>query len=149
MDGAAIQAYTVAQALKLDPLGEFHSESFIQGLVDVARTPEIREKMERVNDLIGQDVLPENAAIQLGRTVAVHESMPFAVYSFLRHARSFDDCLFCAVLNGGDRDTLGAMACAISGAYLGVEAIPQSWLERLENRAYVEQLASKLEEMST
>jgi ADP-ribosylglycohydrolase len=26
--------------------------------------------------------------------------------------------------NGGDRDTLGAMACAISGAYLGVDAIP-------------------------
>ena len=42
--------------------------------------------------------------------------------------------LFCAILHGGDRDTLGAMACAVSGAYLGVEAIPQAWREKIENR---------------
>jgi len=37
----------------------------------------------------------------------VHESLPFAIYSFLRHPQSFEACLFCAILNGGDRDTLG------------------------------------------
>jgi poly(ADP-ribose) glycohydrolase ARH3 len=73
--------------------------------------------------------------------VAVHESMPFAVYSFLRHPRSFEECLFCAVLNGGDRDTLGAMACAISGAYLGAGAIPQTWQRKLENCQQIERLA--------
>jgi len=78
----------------------------------------------------------------------VHESMPFAVYTFLRHPHSFEDCLFCAVLHGGDRDTLGAMACAISGAYLGVETIPPAWREKLENRQYIEELAVKLAEMS-
>jgi len=51
-------------------------------------------------------------------------------------------------LNGGDRDTLGAMAGAISGAYLGLEAIPESWRRKLENRAYIEQLAFKLAEMA-
>ena len=58
--------------------------------------------------------------------------------------KSFEECLYCAVLNGGDRDTLGAMACAISGAYLGVDGIPQSWIDKLENREYIEELASKL-----
>jgi poly(ADP-ribose) glycohydrolase ARH3 len=74
----------------------------------------------------------------------MHESMPFAVYAFLRHPQSFEGCLLCAVLHGGDRDTLGAMACAVSGAYLGIEAIPPAWREKLENRKHIEDLADKL-----
>ena len=50
----------------------------------------------------------------------------------------------CAVLNGGDRDTLGAMAGAISGAYLGIDALPQQWISRLENRTLIEELAIDL-----
>ena len=53
----------------------------------------------------------------------------------------------CAILNGGDRDTLGAMACGLSGAYLGIEAIPQAWWAKLENREYIEALALKLAEI--
>jgi poly(ADP-ribose) glycohydrolase ARH3 len=70
--------------------------------------------------------------------------MPFAVFSFLLHAQSFEECIFCAIMNGGDRDTLGAMAGAISGAYLGIDAIPLAWREKLENLAYIEHLASTL-----
>ena len=58
--------------------------------------------------------------------------------------KSFEECLNCAVLNGGDRDTMGAMACAISGAFLGIDGIPPSWIDKLENREYIEELASKL-----
>ncbi|MBC8493124.1 MAG: ADP-ribosylglycohydrolase family protein [Chloroflexi bacterium] len=65
----------------------------------------------------------------------------------LCHPQSFEACLFCAILNGGDQDTLGAMACAVSGAYLGVEAIPRAWQEKLENRQHLEDLAIRLVEM--
>ncbi len=144
IDGAAVQAYAVAQATRLDLQKEFPSKEFIQELINFSRIPEIRDKMILVQTLITEDVPPDVAARQLGRSVAVHESMPFAIYSFLHHPKSFMDCLFCAVLNGGDRDTLGAMAGAISGAYLGVEAIPGSWRAKLENRTYIEELALKL-----
>ena len=90
---------------------------------------------------------PLEAAGRLGRSVAVHESMPYALYAFLRHPGSYENCLFCAVMSGGDRDTLGAMACAISGAYLGVEAIPWFWLDKLERRRQIEELALKLARM--
>jgi poly(ADP-ribose) glycohydrolase ARH3 len=148
MDGAAVQARAVSLALKLDSQEEFPIEAFILDLIDFARTPEIREKMKLVSELAVRDIPPHIAAIKLGKTVAVHESMPFAIYAFLRHPRSFEDCLFCAVLNGGDRDTLGAMACAVSGAYLGIDAIPKNWCEKLENRTIIEQLATRLENMS-
>jgi poly(ADP-ribose) glycohydrolase ARH3 len=147
VDGAAVLAWAVAQAVKLDPQEPFPFEPFSQGLSDFARTPEIRDKMALVRTLLAEDVPPSDAARCLGRSVAVHESLPFAVYSFLRHPQSFEACLFCAILNGGDRDTLGAMACAISGAYLGLEAIPQAWQEKLENRQHIEGLALKLVEM--
>jgi poly(ADP-ribose) glycohydrolase ARH3 len=39
------------------------------------------------------------------------------------------------------------MAGAISGAYLGVEAIPQEWRAKLENRDYIEALAEKLRQL--
>jgi poly(ADP-ribose) glycohydrolase ARH3 len=83
----------------------------------------------------------------LGQGVAVQRSLPYAIFCFARHSRSFQDCLFCAALNGGDRDTLGAMACAISGAYLGVEAIPVTWREKLENRQAIQELAVRLARM--
>ena len=134
--------------MKLAPQEPFPFEPFSQGLIDFARTSEIRDKMVLVRTLIAKDAPPPDAARRLGRSVAVHESLPFAIYAFLRHPKSFEACLFCAILNGGDRDTLGAMACAVSGAYLGIEAIPQAWREKLENRQHIEDLAIKLVEMS-
>jgi poly(ADP-ribose) glycohydrolase ARH3 len=148
MDGAAVQAKAIAQAVELDSEKEFPTEMFTQRLIAFIRTPEIRDKMELIQALISEGVSPKIAAHRLGRSVAVDESMPFAVYSFLRYPKSFRDCLLCAILNGGDRDTLGAMACAISGAYLGIEAIPRPWRNKLENRAAIEDLASSLAELS-
>ncbi len=148
VDGAAVLACAVAQAVKVDPQEPFPFEPFSQGLTDFARTPEIRDKMMLVRTLVAEDAPPPDAARRLGRSVAVHESLPFAIYSFLRHPQSFEACLFCAILNGGDRDTLGAMACAVSGAYLGIEAILQAWREKLESRQHIENLAIKLVEMS-
>lgn len=149
MDGAAIQAAAVARALELDPGEFFPQEAFLQDLEGLARTPEIRSKMQTLERLIREGASPEEAADALGRTVAVHESMPFALYCFLTRPESFEACLFCAILNGGDRDTLGAMACAISGAYLGVGSLPRSWLEKLENRETIKNLALALAEMET
>jgi poly(ADP-ribose) glycohydrolase ARH3 len=106
----------------------------------------MQDKMSLVRELIDRNASPDQAARKIGRTVAIHESMPFAVYAFLTHPDSFEACLYCAALNGGDRDTLGAMACAISGAYLGVDRIPASWAEKLENRSDIERLASGLAE---
>jgi poly(ADP-ribose) glycohydrolase ARH3 len=147
MDGAAVQARAIGLAVKLDPEEAFPFTVFIDALIDFSKTSEMQEKMQLVKQCIFENTPPSLASDQLGRTVAVHESMPFALFSFLRNPKSFEDCLFCATLHGGDRDTLGAMACALSGAYLGIESIPQSWINKLENRLYFEDLALKLAEI--
>ncbi|MBW2084216.1 MAG: ADP-ribosylglycohydrolase family protein [Deltaproteobacteria bacterium] len=144
MDGATIQAMAISMAVDLDPVEAFSWREFIDRLILASQTKEIRAKMNLVKALLTNQGSPGEAARTIGRSVAVHESMPFAVFSFLRHPKSFESCLMCAVLNGGDRDTLGAMAGAISGAYLGIEAIPPQWISRLENRTLIEELAIDL-----
>jgi len=148
MDGAAVQAKAVALAVNLDPRDVFPFTVFIDTLIDFAKSLEIREKVKLVKQLILENTPPSLAAEQLGQTVAVHESMPFALFSFLRHPESFEVCLFCAIMNGGDRDTLGAMACAVSGAYLGINHIPQELIQKLENRSYIGDLAKRLSEIT-
>ena len=149
VDGAAIQAKTVAQAIELDPEVEFSPDDFLAGLLEFTRTPEMKNKLLLVQRLIAENTSPMRAAQQIGRSVSAHESIPFSIYSFLLYPRSFENCLYCAILNGGDRDTLGAMAGAISGAYLGVEALPSEWLQKLENRSVIKKLALDLREIRT
>ena len=61
------------------------------------------------------------------------EAVPCAIYAFLQFGgKSFKELIPYAISLGGDTDTIGSMAGAISGAYLGVEAIPQDWLDNCE-----------------
>lgn len=143
-DGAAVQAMAVAQALELDAAKPFPQSAFLEGLLAGARTPEMREKLRLLGDLLASAAPAAEAARALGRSVAVHESLPFALFAFLSHPQAYRDCLACAILNGGDRDTLGAMAGAVSGAYLGLTAIPPEWQEKLENRELIENAALAL-----
>jgi poly(ADP-ribose) glycohydrolase ARH3 len=147
VDGAAVQARAVSEVVPLDPDTPFPAESFLSSLRETARTPEMKRKLERLRDLWQEGQPSERAARVLGQGVAVQRSLPFAIYTFVRHADDFEACLRAAVLTGGDRDTLGAMACAISGAYLGLHAVPRSWRQKLENREQIERLALRLLDM--
>jgi poly(ADP-ribose) glycohydrolase ARH3 len=144
VDGAAVLAWAIAQAVTLDPGASFSREELAQGLVWFARTEEMRAKMRLVESLLGEEVSAREAARRLGQSVAAHESVPFAIYAFLRHPTAFDACLYCAALHSGDRDTVGAMACAVSGAYLGIEGIPQEWQDRIEHGLLLAELGRGL-----
>lgn len=143
-DGAAVQALAVAQGVKLAPPKPLAEDILLQELLRFSRTYELQKKLRQVQSLLERQAPCLEAAKALGRSVTIYESLPFAIYAFLKHPQSFMDCLFCAVLSGGDRDTLGAMAGAVSGAYLGIDAIPTPWREKLENRELIEDLALSL-----
>ena len=144
IDGAAVLAEAVSIAKDLDPEIEFDRLSYLDELIDFSRTDEIKDKMISVKKLLENGSSEKEAADIIGRTTAVSESMPMAVYSFLKNPDSFTECLFTAVLNGGDADTVGAMACGISGAYLGINGIPFDWAGKLERREYIEALTDML-----
>ncbi|MDH5781336.1 MAG: ADP-ribosylglycohydrolase family protein, partial [Dehalococcoidia bacterium] len=84
-----------------------------------------------------------------GNGIEALNSVPTAIYCFLKQPKSYKDSVIYAISLGGDTDTIASMAGAISGAYLGVEAIPQEWRLKLENKAYIEDLAEKLWQTAT
>ncbi|MBN1488201.1 MAG: ADP-ribosylglycohydrolase family protein, partial [Anaerolineae bacterium] len=130
IDGAVVLASAISQVVTLDPRQQFPLGNFAQRLMTVAHTPEMQEALGLVHNMLDTGVESWSVGMRVGQGVAAHKSVPFAIYAFLRHPQSFVECLFCAVLNAGDRDTVGAMAGALSGAYLGFENLPQNWFSR-------------------
>ncbi|KIH76105.1 ADP-ribosyl-[dinitrogen reductase] hydrolase [Geoalkalibacter ferrihydriticus] len=54
------------------------------------------------------------------------------VFHYLFTTATFEECLVGVVNQGGDADTTGAIAGMIAGAFYGPEALPGSWLRRLD-----------------
>lgn len=52
----------------------------------------------------------------------------------LFHAESFEDGLLAVVNAGGDADTNAAVACALLGTKYGIEAIPERYVQGLNQR---------------
>jgi len=148
IDGAAVMAWAVGQLAGMDPKAKFPFAEFCTGIVRFAKTKEMRLKLAQVIELIAGNAPPDQAAEALSLSQAVHESLPFSLYAFLRHQQSFEDCIYSAVLQGGDEDTLGSMAGALCGSYLGVKGIPKDWLSRVENKELLEDLAKRLNSMA-
>ena len=144
-EGAAIQAYSVALALR----GQ--REGLLTCLGARIKEGIYRNKISKIERLMDAD--RELLIEELGNDEAAFNSVPTAIYSFLRF-HSFYESVVYAVSLGGDTDTIGAMTGAISGAYYGEEAIPQEWLTALakaedeggkvKGLRYIEWLADEL-----
>jgi len=142
-EGAALQAYAVALAVNADPSSELETTAFLEELKDFTRSKVYRRKLEAAEKLLSEkDRL--RVVRKLGNGIEAQNSVPTAIYSFLHNPQSFEESLLYAISLGGDTDTIGSMTGAISGAYYGIEVIPERWKARLERRAYIEELAEKL-----
>jgi ADP-ribosylglycohydrolase len=64
----------------------------------------------------------------------VTTSVLWSLYSFLRSPEDYWETICTAIAVGGDVDTTAAMAGAISGAYLGLDAIPEGWARYVTDR---------------
>lgn len=141
-EGAALQAYAIALVTNLQPQA-FNPSNFLAKIIDYAQDEVYEQKLNRIKGLL---ISPDKARVvmELGNGIEAFNSVPTAIYSFLVHPDSFAGAVLYAISLGGDTDTIGAMTGAICGAYLGIESIPDSWRNKLENRMYIEELAGKL-----
>ena len=67
-----------------------------------------------------------------------------AAFWALLHADHAEDAVVRAVNLGGDNDTHGAVAGALAGAWQGASALPSRWLDGLQDRARLVELADRL-----
>jgi poly(ADP-ribose) glycohydrolase ARH3 len=91
---------------------------------------------------------PADSLGYLGSSLEAHRSVVTAIACFAVATESYPKAIARALALGDDTDTVMAMTGAISGAHLGIEAVPAALVELVENegkgREYVRELAGRL-----
>ena len=146
VEGAVLQACAVAVALGHDPATAVDPEEFLHWLRPHANTPVFQAALDRVEQLLKANGGAGLEAVidQLGNGIKASESVPTAIYAFLRQPSSFGEVVTYAISLGGDTDTIACMAGALAGAHLGQDGIPALWAEGVEDAAELMGLADSL-----
>jgi ADP-ribosylglycohydrolase len=76
---------------------------------------------------------PEEALFEIGTSSDAVETVPAAIYCFLKHPRNFSNAVLCAVNAGEAAHSIGALTGSFVGALAGVAAIEKQWLAEVEN----------------
>jgi poly(ADP-ribose) glycohydrolase ARH3 len=116
----------MASAVALLAAGEgFEHTKFCSALASRAQTEEFRWQLQTASRLTSDDSIP------FGSGIEAHRSVVTAICCFsLAHAR-YEQAIARALSLGGDVDTIAAMAGALSGTHLGVDAVPNALLARM------------------
>ena len=80
----------------------------------------------------------------LGQGWVAEETLAIAIYCALKYPNDIEKALIAAVNHSGDSDSTGAVTGNILGAALGESAIPEKFLEKLELRDVIREIADDL-----
>jgi len=104
----------------------------------------IRKTISTLDLLIYSDyVKPREALRALGTSANIKETVPAALYCFLKFD-NYADAVRTAIRAGGDVDTTASIIGALFGAKDGIKNIPQEWIDGVENFELLIELDSKL-----
>ncbi len=143
--GAIAIAGAVALALDPEPIQTFSFLEKLKGWTQ-NRDPSLASGLEKLKEWLflppekvagpisrfGQDATPMEG--WEGISPFVTGSVLWSLYAFLRSPEDYWETLCTAIRAGGDVDTTAAMAGAISGAHLGLKALPLPLAQRLTDR---------------
>jgi poly(ADP-ribose) glycohydrolase ARH3 len=140
IEGAQLLATAVAFCLQTET---WDRDSFFRQLLARCNSDQFRSKIELAAQLQNSSGL-----IHLGNGIEATESVVTAIACFALAPDDYCEVIGNAIYLGGDTDTIAAMAGALSGARLGIDAIPAHLVDLLEEtpkgRTYLFDLARKL-----
>lgn len=128
------EALTMSIKLFKENYNIFNSSDtkYMLELIDKA----IKLSKENINDI--------DAIYELGEGWVAEEALAIALYSCLKYSNSFEDAIICSVNHDGDSDSTGAVAGNIMGAYLGIEKIPEYYINNVELKDTILEIADDL-----
>ncbi len=109
---------------------------------------EVTDALERARSAARGESATPGTIEWLGAGWVAEEALAIGVFCALK-ATDFALGVRLAVNHSGDSDSTGSIAGNLLGAMLGVEAIPQTWLDRLEARQIIETLADDMRRVLT
>ena len=142
IEGAQLVALAAAMCVRMEA---FDRTTFFEALRTRCQSEAFTEKIGRA----ATASTPEELA-RLGNGIQALESVVTAIACFASAPEDYVTAVGRAILLGGDTDTIAAMTGALAGAYVGVQAVPTSLLDRLEDepegkgRSYLTRLAARL-----
>ena len=81
---------------------------------------------------------------EIGQGWVAEETLSIAIYCSLKYSDDFDKAIIASVNHSGDSDSTGAVTGNILGAYLGLKSIPQKYLDNLELKDVILEIADDL-----
>jgi|GEM_PF-304031 poly(ADP-ribose) glycohydrolase ARH3 len=136
--GALAIAFSIARLISMDQETEpAEVVSWAAGLV--RRYDSIMaDRIELAARLaLDREIYPSRAYEILGNGSESMETVPMAFYAFLKTPDNYQKTIITAINAGGDADSIGAIAGALSGAYNGIDHIPQQWLGYMRDSSLV------------
>lgn len=166
MIGAEAAALTHGHELGYIPAAMFvhmiyllshHSDiSVLDAVKDAKRTMSIlfpkAKHLHRLTELVDRAIAlsadPKirdlDAIRQLGEGWVAEETLAIAIYCSLKYEHDFEKAIIASVNHSGDSDSTGSVTGNILGAHLGIDAIPQKFLDSLELKEIILEIADDL-----
>ena len=107
------------------------------------KASEVADVVRKAVKLAKSD-MPRQEAMESLQCKTAPECVAGAVYACLTSPEDFDAAMITAVNHSGLSAAVGAIAGALLGAKLGDDALPEFYLESLEQRATLEELAEDM-----
>lgn len=134
---AGLGAMAVAVAAAAASRADFTPEALLKLWMQYIENWDFLPMLQRALDMAGSNA--ENAAFlrefQLHRGVTgyIYHTVPAAMFCWLKHRHDYRAALEAVMELGGDTDTVGAIAGALTGLTAGVSSIPSEWVGRLKD----------------
>ncbi|MCX4267462.1 MAG: ADP-ribosylglycohydrolase family protein [Lachnospiraceae bacterium] len=100
--------------------------------------------MEKAVWLAHQDRGDWEAIREIGEGWVAEETLAIAVYCAVKYQNDFAKAVTVSVNHDGDSDSTGAVTGNIMGAYLGIKGIPEKYIQPLEIKEVIEEIAVDL-----
>ena len=105
---------------------------------------ECLNSLQKALDLSAQDIDPSAVIPLLGEGWVGEEALAIGLYCALKYSDDFAKAVCVAVNHSGDSDSTGSICGNILGAYLGVDGIPDKWVEDTELSELILKMADRL-----
>ena len=140
---AGALAYIVACIIEGQDI-ETAVRNALNELKNYSEHEECSQILKEALELSKSSLSDSEAISQMGEGWIGEEALAISVYCALKYRDDFKKALIIAVNHNGDSDSTGAITGNILGAYLGLSKIPSPWVEKIELREVLMQVADDL-----
>ncbi len=122
--------------MKIAMRRQFSGDEHISEFLDIVNRAVELSQNENISDL--------DAIHSWGEGWVAEENHEIDLYCSLKYENDFDKALIASVNHNGDSDSTGAVTGNILGAYLGMSKIPQKYIDNLELKDVILDIAEDL-----